>query len=500
MLLELKQSLNLKLQQQLVMTPQLQQAIRLLQLSRMELVDAIHAELEQNPALEEELRPERDIVEEEAHIQGSDPASLKETVQSDRQKEVSSEGDNVGDIDWQQWLEQYNSTAPVGGGIRRDGAEGLPNLEQTLSADETLQQHLEWQLNLLDLVADDHRIGLEIIGALDDQGFLTGTLSKDDKAIQSPTEDIAYRLSVRVDHVERVLKMIQTFDPIGVAARSLEECLLIQLEAQEDDDPLAKRMIERHMADLEKRNFAAIARAEEVELEDVGRALKIIQGLDPRPARNFGGEDSIYITPDIYVHKVGDEYVIVQNEDGLPMLRISNYYKQALANGMNGEAKSYVQDKLRSAQWLIRSIHQRQRTIYKVMESILKFQREFFDRGIDHLKPLILRDVAEDIGMHESTISRVTSNKYVHTPQGIFELKYFFNSSIGRDGGDDLASASVKHRIRQIIDGEDAKRPLSDQAIADLLKTDDIKIARRTVAKYRESMGILSSSKRRKIL
>lgn len=490
MQLELRQSLNLKLQQQLVMTPQLQQAIRLLQLSRMELVDAINAELEQNPALEEELRPEPQSMEVEANIQGEDPLAAKEAPDMDRQKEVSGDSDNANDIDWQQWLEQYNSTAPTGG-IKRESSEDLPNLEQTVSADETLQQHLEWQLNMLDLVEADREIALEIIGSLDEHGFLSG---------ERPTEEIAIRLEVSVDHVERVLAIVQGFDPVGIAARDLTECLLIQLKVMNNQDKLVDRMIRLYLTELEKRNFHAIAKAEEVELEDVGRALQIIQKLDPRPARNFGGEDSIYITPDIYVHKVGDEYVIVQNEDGLPMLRVSNYYKAALANGMNGEAKSYVQDKLRSAQWLIRSIHQRQRTIYRVMESILKFQRDFFDRGIDHLKPLILRDVTEDIGMHESTISRVTSNKYVHTPQGIFELKYFFNSSIGRSEGDDVASASVKHRIKQIIDSEPPKRPFSDQAIVEMLKKENIEIARRTVAKYREAMGILSSSKRRKIL
>jgi RNA polymerase sigma-54 factor len=490
MLLELKQSLNLKLQQQLVMTPQLQQAIKLLQLSRMELVDAIHHELEQNPALEEELRPEEAAVEQEARIQGDAP-NAKEVQEPDRQQEVSGDANAASEIDWQQWLDSYNSSAPVGPSRAPASADDLPNLEQTLKSEETLQEHLEWQLHMASMVAADQSIALEIIGALDDRGFLLG---------ERPTEDIAIRLDVSVDHVERVLSQLQRFDPVGVAARSLEECLLVQLRARGNRNRLAERLIRHYMTELEKRNFQAIARQEEVELDEVAEALRIIQSLDPRPARNFGGEDSIYITPDIYVMKVGDEYVIVQNEDGLPMLRVSKYYRAALSNGMNGDAKSYVQDKLRSAQWLIRSIHQRQRTIYRVMESILKFQRDFFDQGIDHLKPLILKDVADDIGMHESTISRVTSNKYVHTPQGIFELKYFFNSSIGRSDGDDMASVSVKHRIKQIIDGEDHKKPYSDQAIVELLKKENINIARRTVAKYREAMGLLSSSKRRKLI
>lgn len=490
-MLELKQSLNLKLQQQLVMTPQLQQAIRLLQLSRLELVDAIQAELEQNPALEEELRPEPESLAREAAESGEEPKSLEVRGELEvRPTEVKPTSDSVNDIDWQQWLETYNATAPQGVSYRQSSDE-LPNLEQTLTKSETLQDHLVWQLGLSQLVDADREIAMEIIGALDDNGFLSG---------ERPCEDIAIRLGVSVDHVERVLSRVQEFDPIGVASRGLTECLQIQLRHYKNENKLAERMVIEFMPELEKRNFQAIAKKCEVAIEEVAEALKVIQSLDPRPARNFGAQSSIYITPDIYVHKVGDEYVIVQNEDGLPMLRVSKYYRAALANGMNGEAKSYVQEKLRSAQWLIRSIHQRQRTIYKVMESILKFQREFFDKGIGQLKPLILRDVAEDIGMHESTISRVTSNKYVHTPQGIFELKYFFNSSIGRSDGDDVASASVKHRIKQLIESEDTRHPHSDQAIVEILQKENIEIARRTVAKYRESMGLLSSSKRRKIL
>ena len=491
-MLELRQSISLKLQQSLVMTPQLQQAIRLLQLNRMELLDAINAELEQNPALEEEIREDPSALAQEALVTGQDPQETTERVEADRQKEVSGSEDNAMDIDWQQWLEQYSASAPIGGGIRRDSPEDVPNLEQTVSTEETLYEHLVWQLNLAQVVDSDRRIALEIIGALNENGFLVGA---------RPTEDIAIRLGVSVDHVERVLGLVQEFEPHGIAARDITECLSIQLRVQGNKNKLAEKLVTQYLAELEKRNYQAIAKNEEVEMEEVAEALKIIQRLDPRPARNFGGESSIYITPDIYVYKIGDEFVIVQNEDGMPMLRVSKYYRAALSDGMKSDpsAKTYVQEKLRSAQWLIRSIHQRQRTIYKVMESILKFQRDFFEKGIEHLKPLILRDVAEDIGMHESTISRVTTNKYVHTPQGIFELKYFFNSSItGGDG--DVASTSVKHRIKQLIETEDAKRPFSDQALVELLKKENIKIARRTVAKYREGMGILSSSKRRKIL
>lgn len=491
-MLELKQSLNLRLQQTLVMTPQLQQAIRLLQLNRMELVDAIQAEMEQNPALEEELRPEPSALEEEAAILKEDPAMLQPVREVEKPKEVSGDSQAANEIDWTQWLESYNSYSPPGAAPKAEGNEDLPTLEQTLKASETLQEHLLWQLHMAKLVDADISIAEEIIGSLDENGFLSG---------EHITEEIAIRLKVSVEHVERVLGLVQQLEPLGIASRDLKECLLIQLRVSGNKNKLAEKLVQEYLPELEKRNYQGIAKKEEVEIEAVGEALKIIQRLDPRPARNFGGEDSIYITPDIYVHKIGDEYVIVQNEDGLPLLRVSKYYRAALANGMSSEAKSYVNEKLRSATWLIRSIHQRQKTIYRVMESILKFQRDFFDKGIHELKPLILRNVAEDIGMHESTISRVTSNKYVHTPQGIFELKYFFNSSINTmEGEDSVASASVKHRIKQIIEVEDPKHPLSDQAIVEILSKEDIDIARRTVAKYREALGILSSSKRKQIL
>ena len=493
-MLELRQNLNqsLALRQELKMTPQLQQAIRLLQLSRLELVDAIHAELEQNPALEEELRPDVGDLEHEAALVGETP-KVEERLEVDRAKEVTGDADNANEIDWQQYLEQYNSMGPQVGSVSRDVSDDeLPNIEQTLTATETLQEHLLWQISLLQLVESDLQIALQIIGMLDDRGFLVG---------DNPSEEIAIRIGVRVDHVERVLSMVQRLEPIGVAARDLKECLLVQLDAKGIKHELAERLISHYLPELERRNLQLIAKKEEVDLTTVVEALEIVRSLDPRPARNFGGENSVYITPDIYVYRIGEDYQIVLNEDGLPKLRIANYYRSALSEGKDRDAKRYMKDKLDSAKWLLLSIHRRQQTIYKVVESILKFQRDFFDKGIDHLKPMILRDVAQDIDMHESTVSRVTSNKYVHTPRGIFELKYFFSSSVGSaSGGEDLSSASVKYRIKTIIEGEDSKRPYSDQAIVKILAKDDIKIARRTVAKYREAMGILSSSKRKKLV
>src|SRR5690606_20169858 len=286
------------------------------------------------------------------------------------------------------------------------------------------------------------------------------------------------------------------------ASRDLRECLLIQARLMNPRNELVEKVIDLHLPNLERKNYAAIAKDLGVSQDEVIEAVKIIMEFEPKPGRSFQASEAQYITPDIYVYKVGDEFTIVLNEDGLPKLRISPYYRNILASAKQGhqqskDTKEYVQDKLRSAMWLIRSIHNRQKTIYKVTEAIVHRQRDFFEKGVQHLKPMILKDVANDIGMHESTISRVTTNKYVHTPVGIFELKYFFNSSIGSaDGTDSLASEAVKDKIRQLVAKEDPKHPLSDQKIVELLRKENIDIARRTVAKYRDMLNILSSGKR----
>ncbi len=300
--------------------------------------------------------------------------------------------------------------------------------------------------------------------------------------------------------VEHVLAVLQTFNPIGVCARDLSECLLIQIRHLGlDDNTILTEIVKNHLHHLENKNYRAICKALKVRMDDVIAAVSVIKGMEPKPGREFSESDVQYITPDIYVYKSENDFVIVLNDDGLPKLQVNSFYKKAMLRGekISDETKEYLQDKLRSAAWLIRSIHQRQKTIYRAMESILKFQRPFFEKGIAHLKPMVLRDVAEDIEMHESTISRVTTNKYAHTPQGIFELKYFFNSSIKRIHGDAIASASVQDKIKKIIEGENPKKPFSDSKMADMLKDQNIDIARRTVAKYREMLGVLSSNKRK---
>jgi len=500
--MELKQSM--KLSQQLVMTPQLQQAIKLLQLGRMELLDQVREEIEQNPLLEapEEVPDGGDLADKAPGEMSLEAENLEIPTNGDIPLERAGEvqganGDNPPEIDWEAYLNSYQfneqSTASNKGNV---ASEDMPSFEANLVKKEDLVDHLNSQMGMLRLNEAERRVALLIIGNLDDDGYLKLPDVEGDPLIR-----LANETDVPVALAERTLRKIQHLDPKGCGARDLQECLLIQVQALKDPSAgLLGLIIKRHMKLLESKNLPAIAKDLKVPMEDVVRAAKLLPKLDPRPGRNFSGDDAPYITPDVFVYKMGDEYTVVLNDDGLSKLRISGTYRNALKTGnvAPGQTKEFIQDKLRSAMWLIRSIHQRQRTIFKVTESIVKFQRDFFDKGIAHLKPLILRDVAEDIGMHESTVSRVTTNKYVHTPQGIFELKYFFNSSISRVAGEDIASEAVKNHIKLLVSGEDSKNPYSDQKLVELLKSQGIEIARRTVAKYREVLGILPSSKRKR--
>lgn len=476
MAIELRQ--QLKLTQQLIMTPQLQMAIKLLQLSRLELMDAIRQELEENPTLEESQESiSRDQLGQEDQVQ---PATV------DKPQEVTIDEKIPGDIDWSNYIDEYNSP----GRIRFETENrDAPQYEAFISHKESLTDHLLWQLLMADPSPEEERIGSLIIGNLDTDGYL-----------KTSAAELAEQAGVSEEDIEEVLFLMQSFDPVGVCARDLTECLMLQARHLGLQDTLVGKIISGHINHLENKNYKAICRALKVSLDEVIAAVNVITQMEPKPGRQFSSDEAQYITPDIYVHKTEDGFAIVINDDGLPKLKVNTFYKQAITRDkdVGGNARNYIQDKLRSAAWLIRSIHQRQKTIYKVMESILKYQHDFFDKGIAHLKPMVLRDVAEDIGMHESTISRVTTNKYAYTPQGIFELKYFFNSSIKRVHGEAIASASVQEKIRRLIESEDARRPYSDSKMADLLKAQNIDIARRTVAKYREMMGVLPSSKRKR--
>jgi RNA polymerase sigma-54 factor len=483
MVLEIKQTP--KLVQQLVITPQLQQAIRLLQLTRLELVDLISQEMKENPLLEEEEEG-RELAEGEAPVTEQEEGET--SPEPEHTPEVKGTGEGADEFDWENYLE--NSNLIPFQKSSQDGEE-RPSFENFLTKRTTLTDHLQWQLQLSRFTDQEHQAGTWIIGNLDEDGYLKISL-----------EDICSEINLPMELVEGVLRKIQQFDPVGVAARDLKECLLIQLEQLSHRDPLAEKIVSEHLSLLKNRNYPAIAKQLGASLDRVNRAASLISKLDPKPGKAFGGEVIQEIIPDVYVYKVEGDYVIYQNDEGIPRLKINSLYRNILSGSRfapEGERK-YIQDKLRSALWLIRSIHQRQRTIYKVTKSIVKFQREFLEKGIQFLKPLVLRDVAEDIQMHESTISRVTHNKYVHTPQGIYELKFFFNAAITSTQGETMASESVKNLVREIIAREDPKKPYSDEKLVQILQGMNIHIARRTVSKYREMMKILSSNERRKIV
>ena len=481
MALEIRQ--NLKLTQTLIMTQKLQQAIKLLQLSRLELLGEIHQVLETNPVLEESQIEDKGDSGPEAEAlslskDGEPPES--EATNGSEAKSAAEEWD------WDSYLQERLMPSPTAGEFEEREAAPFENLN---AQKPTLKSHLIWQLRMLELDEEGEAIGALIIGNLDRDGYLRATL-----------EEIAGEMQVTPERVEEVLEIIQGFDPPGVAARDLKECLLLQLKASGQQDPLVTAIITNHLNNLGNKNYQAIARDLKVPQEKVFQISEIIFKLDPKPGREFDVEDADYISPDVHVDKVGNEYIISLNEDGLPKLRVSSFYLEALRNPENlpDNVKSYIQKHLDNALWFIRSIHQRQKTLYKVTESIIRFQRDFLDQGLSHLKPLTLRQVAEDVQMHESTISRVTTNKYIHTPQGVFDLKYFFNSGINQILGDQIASESVKEKIRQIVQGENPESPLSDQEIADILRRDNVIIARRTVAKYRGMLGVLPSSKRKR--
>ncbi|MBF0508503.1 MAG: RNA polymerase factor sigma-54 [Deltaproteobacteria bacterium] len=485
MALEIKQLA--KLSQQLVMTPQLQQAIKLLQLNRLELMESINLEIETNPLLEAEAVGDEpaESPTEPTVIEGSEEPLLPEKATAVEAPDVADERKAADDIDWENYLEEYNTSQTVGS---HSEEKDLPSYENILTQKTSLEEHLNWQLLTAGLNDSEESVAGLIIGNLDGDGYLMTSL-----------DELAAQTGTTSEFAESVLHKIQEFDPIGVAARNLQECLLIQMNALGAGDSLAAKIIANHLKELEVKHYQAIAKKLNVTIEAVVKSLEFITSLDPKPGRIYNRDEAQYISPDVYVYKVGNDYTIVLNEDGLPKLKVNSYYRDALYKNENvsDKTREYIQEKLRSAIWLIRSLNQRQRTIYKVAESIVKFQRDFLDYGVTQLKPMVLRDVAEDVEMHESTISRVTSNKYVHTPQGIFELKYFFNSSINRVEGGAVSAESVKDKIRHLIRGEDKKKPLSDEDIVKILVSQDINIARRTVAKYRESMGFLSSSKRK---
>jgi RNA polymerase sigma-54 factor len=366
----------------------------------------------------------------------------------------------------------------------------VPSLEATLKEETSLSEYLLWQLSLAVHTDVEKQIGAYLIGNLDDSGYL-----------QCSAEEAAAVLEVAPEQVERVLAMVRSFDPPGVGACDLQECLMIQLSHLGMQDSLAGRIVESYLERLDERQFQRIARELDVSLEEVIAAVKLVRELDPKPGDRYNVDRVEYIVPDVIVAKVGDDYQVMLNDDGMPRLRINSLYQGILrrGDGIQHDTKDYLEEKFRSAVWLMKSIEQRRQTLLKVATSLCKFQRDFLDQGLSGLKPLVLKDVADDIGMHESTVSRVTTNKYIHTPQGVFELKFFFHSGLDSFGGDAMSSVSVKEIIRKAVVAEDARKPLTDQQLVKLLEQQDIKIARRTIAKYRQELRIPPASRRKRL-
>ncbi len=472
----LEQKLNLRLSQRLVMTPSLQQAIKLLQMSKIELVEEIQQEMLENPVLEEG--------------QIETPAD-REQEQQEKEAAAEKENDPFEDIDYESYFQDVDSgylpSAPSDSGVE------LPSFESNLAETPDLTDHLTWQLDMSTSSPMVKEVGRMIIGNLNEDGYLRASL-----------EEIQQTTGHPIDVVRDALEVIQGFDPVGVGCRDLVECLLVQLRHLGEEGTAAEKIVRYHLDKVQNRQFKLLAETLEIDMEDLQAELEIVRHLDPRPGQKYNKQDNAYVVPDVYVVKVADEYQIMLNEEGLPRLRVSPTYRRMVQKGaaanQAGDAKEYVRNKLRSAFRLIKSIEERQRTIMKVATSIVKFQREFLDYGIERLKPLVLKDVADDINMHESTVSRVVNNKYMHTHRGLYEMRFFFHSGIASTrGGDSVSSLTVKEKIRKIIAEEEPKHPLSDAAIVKVLKADGLKIARRTVAKYREELKIPSSSNRKQV-
>ena len=556
----MRMGLEMKMSQQLIMTPQLQQAIKLLQLSRVELEELINQALIENPTLE--LKPvEKNDEDNPDEKEADEVLSFLE-----EQSQVSV------DDEWQSYIESGAGIIQEMRGNTGDSEDMSNPLEATISKSTNLMDHLLWQLGISNMTDTEAEIAEYLIGNIDEDGYLSisvrellatvpellETVKKAHEQQSLPSvlgQEVNFRFDLKHETqkkeikssrkkrkpipihigdegrekdnttatdvndtycgiVEGVLREVQKFDPPGVATRDLKECLENQLILLQLEDSLAFQIVRDNMNLLEQKDLKRIARLQKADIQKVAKAYQLITELEPKPGRPFGREVTQYVIPDVFIYKRGNEHVVHMNQDTLPKLRINPYYQKLVDENKNEKSQQkrlrsaeeqdmtyqYLQEKIKSGDWLMKSIEQRQKTIFRVAKSILKYQYEFFEKGIDYLKPLVLKDVAEDIDVHESTVSRITTNKYVYTPQGIFELKYFFTSGIDQGDGDMISSKKIKDYIGKLIDSEDKKKPYTDLQIKDeLLANADIKVARRTVAKYREAMNILSSNKRKKL-
>ncbi len=472
----LKMTQSLKQAQSLMMTPQLQQAIKLLTMTRQEMTSMIADEMVENPTLEE--------------ITPSTPTENSDLSDDGANFNESSEFKKGDDFDWQQYVESYNNTSSTPSVVIKKSADEIPDYENIISKGLTLPEHLTWQLRMQDLTDDKWIFAESIINNINDDGYLS-----------LPFEELLSQTKLSRVEASSVLSTVQQLDPIGCATENLADCLLVQATFDRVRSRLVESIIKNHLEDIRNNNINKIEKELKASVDAINSAISIIKEFHPRPGRLVSSDYTEYIIPDIYIFEVAGKFVVKVNEDDIPRLKISSIYREMLTKGSeaNGEAREYVKNKIQSAMWLIKSIQTRQKTIEKVASAIVEKQQDFFKKGSAFLKPMVLRHIASEIGMHESTISRVTTNKYMHTPIGIFELKYFFGTGLGgKDGSVDISGEVLKLKIKALIDNEDSKRPLSDQKIVNLLDSEGIKIARRTVSKYRELLDILSSSKRKK--
>jgi len=469
-----KLGLQTRLSQRLILTPSLQQAIKLLPLTTLELAEVLEQEVMENPLLEEV--PTQD-------------AAVGDEISQEEAKEEAERTDPLKEIDVEKFFADYLDDGRERR-VRSSEIPEMPPIENTLTETPDLYDHLLWQLHMSASDELTREIGEAIIQNLDEDGMMRASV-----------DEIANMGPFSIEDVEKALGVIQGLDPSGVAARDLTECLRLQLKHLGLEGSPTDVMVRDHIKQLQTHQYPEIGRQMGLTPDEVSHHLEIIRRLDPKPGMKYCPDRSTYVIPDVFVVKEGDDYKILLNDDGLPKLRISPTYKRMLDGKEPGseETRNYVKEKLRSALWLLKSVDQRQRTIYKVADSIVKHQRGFLDHGIAHLRPLVLRDVANDIGMHESTVSRVVANKYMHTPRGVYELRFFFHSGITSSMGEAISSVTIKDKIRKMIEGEDTARPLSDSRIAELLGADGLPLARRTVAKYREELRIPPSNLRKSV-
>jgi RNA polymerase sigma-54 factor len=482
----MEMKLNLKLGQRLVMTPMLQQAIKLLPLARLELAQLVRQEIIENPILEEifdEDEVEANLPDDQNMDDNEMEAPLSEVSLEDLPGTMEVKNEDY-DPDWEPSFQEN-----IDQGLSLESYAEKPNIEATAKREPTLADHLHWQLNLTLDSETDKFIGSLIIGNINNDGYFLSELA-----------EVADISKVSDEKVQEILQVIQTFEPSGVGARSLQECLLIQAQALSEKYDLLETIIKSYLEKLDERNYLKIASELKVPVEDILAAVKALKEFDPKPGQQFSSEGIDYVVPDLWVIKKDGKYDVTLNDEGVPKIKINAFYQNLLDKEADSQTKEYLGDKHRSALWLIKSIDQRRQTIYKVGKSIIKLQTEFLEKGQSYLKPMVLREVAADIEMHESTVSRITTNKYIDTPHGIFELKFFFHSGIKSfQGNGNISSIRVKNMIKEAVDTENKKKPYTDDDMVAILMQKDAKIARRTVTKYRKELNIPPASKRKRI-